>query len=284
MRHRLLKRIRRGPKLIQAAQGKGRATLALYLIWNLINQVFRLPACSRELDLSLSPGIQVAVDTFSSQLGAYLDIFPGRVYGQLPGFIGRSGQVIVDAGAHVGFYALWQGLSVGPTGRIYAFEPNPAVYPLLVKNVRRNGLDWVECIPQALSAEEGMVVMQTPPRGTSSARILHSASEETEPTVQVQSTTLDAFVDEHNVDHIDILKMDTEGAEVNIVLGGLLRALPVTKRVVMESHGMWAPGSPFRRTREPVCELLACLDFRPVLDYKGGKIVYFERELRHASG
>ncbi len=280
MRRELVKRIRHGPSFIKAAQGKGRAALALYLVQNLINQAFKLPARSRELDLVLSPGIQVAVDTFSSQLGAYLDIFQERVYGQLPGFLGRPGQVIVDAGAHVGFYSLWQGRSVGPTGRIYAFEPNPAVYPLLVKNVRQNGLDWVECIPQALSAEGGTVVMQAPPRGTSSARIVYSATEETAPAVQVQSTTLDAFVDKHDVEQIDILKMDTEGAEVEIVSGGLLRALPVTERVVMESHRVRAPGSPFRRTREPVVELLARLGFRPVLEYRGGRIVYFEREPR----
>lgn len=122
--------------------------------------------------------------------------------------------------------------------------------------------------------------MQAPPRGTSSARIVYSATEETALAVEVQSTTLDAFVDKHDVEQIDILKMDTEGAEVEIVSGGLLRALPVTGRVVMESHGVRAPGSPFRRTHEPVVELLARLGFRPVLEYRGGRIVYFEREPR----
>lgn len=277
MQTRLLKRIGHGPRLIKAAQGKGRAALSLYLVLNFFNQVFGLPAHSRELNLILRPGIKVAVNTFSSQLGAYLDIFHAQVYGQLPAFVGRPGQIIVDAGAHIGFYSLWQGMSVGPTGRIFAFEPNPDVYSLLVKNVRQNGLEWVECIPQALSGKEGIAIMQASPRGTSSTRIVYSDSERTAQEIQVRTTTLDAFVDQYAIDHIDTLKMDTEGAEVDIVAGGVSQALSRTDRVVMESHRVRIPGSPYRRTREPVCEMLTQLSFVPVLDYQDGKIVYFER-------
>ena len=81
------------------------------------------------------------------------------------------------------------------------------------------------------------------------------------------STTLDAFVQAHRIEHIDILKMDTEGAEAEIVKGGLKYALPVTQRVVMESHG----------TRYLVRDLLAPLGFELVLDYQARNVVYFER-------
>ena len=273
----LVRRIRHGPRLIGAAEGGGRVGLAAYLVQNLLSQAAGLPASAQELDLRLKPGIQVTVETFSSQLGAYVDVFQERVYGQLPGFLGQAGQVIVDAGAHVGFYTIWQALSTGAAGRIYAFEPNPPIYALLARNVERNGLDWARCLPYALSDREGVFTMQAAPRGSSSARVVDSALEATKPTFKVRGTTLDAFVEEQRIARIDVLKMDTEGAEAAIVRGGLRRALPLTRRVVMESHKVRGPGEQPGRTREQVRDLLAPLGFRLVLDHRGGKIVYFER-------
>jgi FkbM family methyltransferase len=276
VQHELRRRVRHGLGLIQATQGKERATVAFYLVWDFLNQAFKIPFRSHELTLTLQPGVNVSVHTFASQLGAYLDVFHERVYGQLPDFIARPGQVIVDAGAHVGFYTLWQAPSVGPTGRVYAFEPNPATYPLLVKNVKQNGLGWVECVPRALAAEEGTLSMQASPRGSSSARVLYPAAGEATSAVPVPSTTLDAFVSARGVSRIDILKMDVEGAEIDIVRGGCQHALPITRRVVMESHKTRSAGLP-PRTREAVRDLLAPLGFRLVYDHQGKKIVYFER-------
>ena len=83
----------------------------------------------------------------------------------------------------------------------------------------------------------------------------------------VEGTTLDAFVEAHGIERIDILKLDTEGAEADIVKGGLQRALPITRRVVMESHN----------TRYQVRDLLAPLQFQLALDDRSSHVVYFER-------
>ncbi len=277
MKNTLLKRVKRGPNLLKAVRGKERVMLVGYLIQNFLNQILKLPVSAHEMTLTMNPGIRVSVQTFSSQLGAYLDIFHEFVYGQLPRFLGQPGQVIIDAGAHVGFYTLWQAASVGPTGQIYAFEPNPTTYAFLEKNVKQNGLDWVQCMPQALSVNEGALIMKAVDRATSSTRVLYDAPDTTTPTISVQSTTLDIFVERHNIQRIDILKMDTEGAEVDIIQGGIQQALPITERVIMESHSVRFSGEKAMRTRELVRDLLLPLGFRLSLDYQNEKIVYFER-------
>ena len=46
----------------------------------------------------------------------------------------RPGSVVVDAGANLGWHAVWAALAVGAGGRVYAFEPDPRNMPLLRAN------------------------------------------------------------------------------------------------------------------------------------------------------
>ena len=51
----------------------------------------------------------------------------------------------IDAGAQTGFYTCLMASVVGETGMVYAFEPMPASYELLVKNVQENRFDTTWC-------------------------------------------------------------------------------------------------------------------------------------------
>lgn len=251
--------------LMAATKGKDRLRMASYLFVNLLSKVFKMPARQREMTVRME-GLLVTFKTFSAQLGAYTDIFREKIYERLPGFRARPGDVIVDAGANVGFYTLYGARAVGPKGRVYAFEPNPEVFELLKRNAAQNGFGWVFCHPSALSSEEGDVFLTVSSRKTSTAEILRIGK--TSGGFEVKSTTLDSFVLKHGITQIDILKMDTEGAETDIVKGGIERALPITKRVVMESHN----------TRYPVRDVLAPLGFGMVLDDRETHTVYFEKK------
>src|SRR5207244_3754027 len=50
----------------------------------------------------------------------------------------RRGSVVLDIGAHIGYYTLLMARLVGPQGRVFAFEPNPANYDLLRRNIQIN--------------------------------------------------------------------------------------------------------------------------------------------------
>jgi predicted methyltransferase len=47
----------------------------------------------------------------------------------------QPGMVVIDIGAHVGYYTLLAAKLVGPTGKIYAFEPEPGNNEALNKNI-----------------------------------------------------------------------------------------------------------------------------------------------------
>src|SRR5688572_13621160 len=69
----------------------------------------------------------------------------------------RPGMVVVDVGANIGYFSLLASTLVGPTGRVYAFEPDPVNCALLRKNVRLNRVTNIEVIESALSDNEDPV-------------------------------------------------------------------------------------------------------------------------------
>ncbi|HSB52984.1 MAG TPA: FkbM family methyltransferase [Gemmatimonadales bacterium] len=71
----------------------------------------------------------------------------------------QPGDTVVDIGAHIGYFSLLAGRTVGPTGRVYAFEPEPTNYRRLRDHLVQNGLDQVQSFNVALGAVPGEAQM-----------------------------------------------------------------------------------------------------------------------------
>jgi FkbM family methyltransferase len=66
---------------------------------------------------------------------------------------------VVDIGANIGYYSLIAAEPIGTDGKVYAFEPDPDNYALLVRNVELNGYRNVETVEKAVSSESGFVTL-----------------------------------------------------------------------------------------------------------------------------
>jgi hypothetical protein len=66
----------------------------------------------------------------------------------------EEGMVVVDVGAHIGYYTLIAAKLVGTKGKVYAFEPEPSNYRLLVRNIYENRYENVVAIPKAVASRE----------------------------------------------------------------------------------------------------------------------------------
>lgn len=119
----------------------------------------------------------------------------------------RQGEVVLDAGAHIGMFTCLAGLIVGNEGKVYSFEPSREFAEILQKNVELNGLNNVVIVQKALGDQERLASMDG---------ILVTNDEG-----DVQVTTLDRFVQENGIDRINFLKMDVEGYERKVLLGGM---------------------------------------------------------------
>ena len=262
-----LHQVRQGLKLWGSTRWQDKPSITRYLLSNMVAKTFSLHPRGREFALQLS-GFDITCRTHSSQLGAYIDIFLDHIYEKVDRFTPAPGSTVFDLGANIGFYTLMVGAAVGPSGRVYAFEPNPKTFELLTANVRANGMSWATCYPYAVTDQSLQELsLWTSDDRTSTSSLLYDAERSGDTVVPVPGICLDDFVEQHRIENVDILKMDTEGSETLIVKGGLQRALPVTQRVVMESHN----------TRYDVRDLLAPLGFDMVLETRPENVVYFSK-------
>jgi FkbM family methyltransferase len=127
-----------------------------------------------------------------------------------------EGQVVVDIGANIGYYTLIASKLVGPSGKAYAFEPDPVHYGYLRENIRANRCSNVEAMQKAVtSGVEGEAPFWPEPNG--SAGSLHSRPRT--PPVVVRTISLDEFFARLGWPRVDFVKIDVEGAETEAIEG-----------------------------------------------------------------
>jgi FkbM family methyltransferase len=71
------------------------------------------------------------------------------------GYTPQPGDVVWDAGAHAGATAYFLAQMVGPTGKVYAFEPDQTNYSYLIRNIELHNLRNVIPVKQALAGSTG---------------------------------------------------------------------------------------------------------------------------------
>jgi len=150
----------------------------------------------------------------------------------------QAGMVVFDVGAHVGLFTVLLARWVGPSGRIFAFEPAPGTHAALIDHLALNQVADRVCVsPLAVSDQEGIAFLYTMancPENTLSATH-HRLPQPQKHRVRV--TTLDAFCASQSLVP-DIIKIDIEGFELHALRGAretLIRQRPI---VVVEMHPM----------------------------------------------
>ncbi|MCX8205540.1 MAG: FkbM family methyltransferase, partial [Candidatus Nezhaarchaeota archaeon] len=121
---------------------------------------------------------------------------------------------------------------VGGSGAVYSFEPNPLSFYILSLNIKLNRLENVKAHQVALSRHEGCAFMSY-----SEMPIFFSTYSDGKQKVKVRTSTLDAFISNADVDKVDVIKIDAEGFELDILLGGhLTLERGAASRLIIEAH------------------------------------------------
>lgn len=129
----------------------------------------------------------------------------------------RPGDVFIDAGGYHGWYTLLASRSVGEGGRVVAFEPNPASFETLTQNLALNGCGNVRALDVALAGVDGSVSLFTGPDDGVASSLGKVQGWERE--VRVPARRLDAILKEMDIQHVTLLKIDVEGAELDLLNG-----------------------------------------------------------------
>ena len=176
-------------------------------------------------------GWQLHVPDMHSFLGTYQWIFLDQIYAFRAD---NPAPTIVDCGANTGLSILYF-KHLYPQARIIAFEADPKLFRILEENIRGNGFTDVELINKAVWNKETTLTFL--PDGADAGRVADAAG----PTpahpgnggaVQVPAIRLRDYLTDRTV---DLLKMDIEGAEVE-VLNDCPDVLKNVKAVCLEFH------------------------------------------------
>jgi FkbM family methyltransferase len=146
----------------------------------------------------------------------------------------KTGDTVLDIGANVGVFSLLGSSLVGEKGHIYAFEPSQKTFNALTENLSINGIKNVHPQRLALSNTEGVIYL-----GNVANDALNFIDKNNQKGEAVDMITLDKWLAFNNIQKVDFIKIDIEGAEKLCFEGAsdMLKKTPPT--IIMECNETW---------------------------------------------
>ena len=176
--------------------------------------------------------VRSAMDVWSIK-ETFLDAFYTRY-----GVPVQDGWTVIDIGAAIGDFSIYAAYG-NPNARIYAFEPFPESYQLLIKNLSLNALENVTAFQEAIWGQSGRLSLEVstgePLQVTSQKINLNGENPEL---ITVAARTLANVIDALNLQTVDLLKLDCEGAEYEILMTAPAETFAKIPRIIMEYHDL----------------------------------------------
>lgn len=127
--------------------------------------------------------------------------------------------ILFDVGANVGEYSKLL-TTLFPASAVYSFEALPATFNILTNNINQD--KRIRCFNWALGArpEKRTIYSEGAGSGLSTFYPIDEIiAEDRLSEVKVSTTTIDSFCQENGINKIDLLKIDVEGAELDVLIG-----------------------------------------------------------------
>lgn len=199
-----------------------------------------------------------------SSICIYTEIFKENDHLLVPEFSGKKAKLIIDLGANEGFYTL-KVKQNNPKCKIIAVEPNPYAFKILKKNVKSNNLKDIILVNKAVTARDEKISFEIVPEvsaiGAKDIRLQKRPwlNEERIEKITVEGISLPNLCKKNGIDKVDILKIDVEGAEMEI-LKSSKSLLKNIKRIVVEWHT--------EKLRDEIKDFLKEKGFKLILEEK----------------
>ncbi len=140
----------------------------------------------------------------------------------------KPGMTVIDGGANIGQHTLTAAKAVSTGGAVHSFEPIPTTFDKLRGNIELSRLTNVHANRSALWNETTTVRLGLPATTTHNAGTFGIDMGDSVSEVEADATSLDEYVRDHDIDNVDLVKLDVEGAE--------LAALQGMRRVLRRDH------------------------------------------------
>jgi len=128
----------------------------------------------------------------------------------------KPGDTVYDIGGDAGYYTLLFSKAAGPTGRVVVFEPIPKALERIAENLELNGAGNVTLINTALGSKAGSFVLEKP---FEDSRINLARTNARESDITVTVERFDTLAQSQSIPVPSLVKMDVEGAELEVLQG-----------------------------------------------------------------
>ncbi len=145
--------------------------------------------------------------------------------------------IFIDVGANIGTFTL-VAAHQARQGQVHAFEPSAHHFARLARNVELNHFSNVVLNQKGLYDQQGEAVLFLPSRAgemnNSGAASLYPASEARQVSESISLVRLDDYIRDKNLERVDIIKIDIEGAEIKALNGAKESLMRLRPLVLME--------------------------------------------------
>jgi FkbM family methyltransferase len=146
----------------------------------------------------------------------------------------KDGDVYVDVGCHVGYHTLVARQLVGRTGVVIAIDPQPYNCERTLTNWRVNGFENIRLyVAAAGECPKDVMIAEQPLTDSSRLSLLAETVQNAPRQCTVPVRRLDEIIASESLTRIALLKIDTEGYELE-VLRGLGKSLDKVQNIILE--------------------------------------------------
>lgn len=141
----------------------------------------------------------------------------------------KSGDIIVDIGAGIGEEMPYYMEHITSMGMLYSIEASPSSFIILQNMTKKNNYDNVSLHNVAIAEKNGILWMDEGSQYKAN-QINYKKSG-----MEITCLTLDSFVDRNGLKIIDLLKMNIEGAEIQVIKG-MEKTVLITQNIAISCH------------------------------------------------
>jgi FkbM family methyltransferase len=148
----------------------------------------------------------------------------------------KPGDIFYDIGANVGFFTVLGAKLVAPAGRVCAFEPLPGNVVALRHNIALNALERVSVVEAAVGREMGtasLILAEEP----TWAKLAAAGTPPAGRALPVRLVSVDALIASGSVPPPTLVKIDVEGAELDVITGMTVTMRRHRPTILCEMHG-----------------------------------------------
>lgn len=133
----------------------------------------------------------------------------------------KPGGVFIDVGANIGYFSAVAAGIVGKEGQVHSFEPVPIYYDYALRSAKLNPGYKITVNNVALGETNGFACIANHKRNIGGSSLIPGfiPPEDVQETFSVEVRRLDEYIKNLELSNISLIKIDTEGFELPVLLG-----------------------------------------------------------------